>query len=342
MNAIESETRARGALYGAAIGDALAMPVHWYYDRAALRRDYVLVDGFRKPHNPHPGSILWRSHYEPLTEKGEILHDQAVWWGQRDIHYHQFLEAGENTLTWQLANEAMESLAACGGYDRDDYLKRYVRFLTTPGRHRDTYLEECHRGFFTNFARGVPLHRCAVKEKHIGGLARVVPVVVWFRGDRESAVARSREHVALTHGGERMAEAVTVVADLFWRTLAGERLRELILEAQRGQASEFSRHPFDTWLAEPDEKVVGSRLSTACYLEDSVPATLYLALKYHDRPREGLIANTMLGGDNVHRGIVLGALLGAENGVESWPAEWRAGLKRAPRTERSPWVTQTQ
>ena len=35
-------SRARGALYGLAIGDALAMPVHWYYDRAALRADYGL------------------------------------------------------------------------------------------------------------------------------------------------------------------------------------------------------------------------------------------------------------------------------------------------------------
>jgi len=30
--------RARGAIYGLYIGDALAMPVHWYYDR---------VDGYK-------------------------------------------------------------------------------------------------------------------------------------------------------------------------------------------------------------------------------------------------------------------------------------------------------
>lgn len=38
----------------------------------------------------------------------------------------------------------------------------------------------------------------------------------------------------------------------------------------------------------------------------------------------------MLGGDNVHRGAVLGALLGAANGEEAWPSDWREGLLRQP------------
>jgi hypothetical protein len=33
-------SRSRGALYGLYIAGALAMPVHWYFDRQALFRDY--------------------------------------------------------------------------------------------------------------------------------------------------------------------------------------------------------------------------------------------------------------------------------------------------------------
>jgi len=75
---------------------------------------------------------------------------------------------------------------------------------------------------------------------------------------------------------------------------------------------------------------VGRRLSTACYVEDSVPSVLYLALKYHNRPEQGLVANTNLGGDNVHRGAVLGALLGAENGLDAFPSRWLRGLHQPP------------
>ena len=89
---------------GGCVGDA----GHWYYDRAALLRDYGRVDQFMAPRNPHPGSILWRSNYEALNARGDILREQAVFWGQQDIHYHQFLEAGENTLNFKLAAELFD------------------------------------------------------------------------------------------------------------------------------------------------------------------------------------------------------------------------------------------
>ena len=65
------ESRKRGCIYGLFIGDALAMPVHWYYDRLALQRDYGQVRDYLAPRNPHPDSILWRSSYKPINKKGK-------------------------------------------------------------------------------------------------------------------------------------------------------------------------------------------------------------------------------------------------------------------------------
>ena len=96
-------TRLKGTIYGVCIGDALAMPVHWYYNRQALEADYGRVTDFIAPRNPHPDSTLWRSNYSTPNSKGDILHDQAQYWGQKGIHYHQFLKAGENTLTVKFA-----------------------------------------------------------------------------------------------------------------------------------------------------------------------------------------------------------------------------------------------
>jgi len=163
----------RGLALGAFIGDALAMPVHWYYDRAALHRDYGLVRDYLTPRSPHSGSILWRSEYTPLNERGDILHEQARYWGQRGIHYHQFLRAGESTLNLQLAKVLIKSLVARGRYDGDDYLRRYIEFMLTPGMHRDSYVEEYHRKFFTAYARGTAPRKCAGSDIHIGGLAHV-------------------------------------------------------------------------------------------------------------------------------------------------------------------------
>jgi hypothetical protein len=40
--------------------------------------------------------------------------------GQRGIHYHQFLQAGGNTLNFQLAAELVRLCEKNGGYDADN------------------------------------------------------------------------------------------------------------------------------------------------------------------------------------------------------------------------------
>ena len=63
----------QNAFLGSLVGDAVAMPVHWYYDREALDRDYGDFDDYCAPRNPHPDSILWRSTYDPVGPKADIL-----------------------------------------------------------------------------------------------------------------------------------------------------------------------------------------------------------------------------------------------------------------------------
>ncbi len=372
-----------GALWGSFIGDALAMPVHWYYDRAALRRDYGVVRDYLRPRNSHPDSILWRSTYTPLNERGDILHDQAPYGGQRGIHYHQFLRAGENTLNLQLGRVLIESLVACGRYDADDYLQRYLDFMLTPGRHRDTYVEECHRKFFTAYARGVVPRKCGANDIHIGGLAHV-GVLCAFGGSslsrpampsdhepmgvslsRPSASARGatadpsgtlsrptgegwgaggfmgterdatqeavREHVQLTHRAPEVLKAADALVRILVGVLAGGGLREAIFQHGSDWLSERTARQ---WSREPDEVVVGQRISPACYIAEAFPASLYLAWKYADDLEAGLIANTNLGGDNSHRGAVVGALLGAATGAERIPVRWREELCHAPTLRR--------
>ncbi len=319
-----------GMLYGLAIGDALAMPVHWYYNRHSLHADYGRVKDFMTPRNPHPDSILWRSHYQAPNAKGEILHAQARYWGQRNVHYHQFLEAGENTLNVKLAGLLTASLITNGAYDPDDFLARYIDFMTTPGRHRDTYIEECHRHFFANYARGRPAKSCGADEKHIGGLVGIIPLIGFYARFPDQAQKATRTHLALTHPGPRMANAGSLLATLLLNTMDGKALEDVLWAAIDCQENPLLGHPFRRWLEMADETVIGRLVSTACYVEDALPAVVYLALKYRRDPEEALIVNTNLGGDNAGRGAVLGALLGAAGGLQAFPQRWIDGLRDQP------------
>jgi len=297
---------------GSLVADALAMPGHWYYDRAALQRDYGTLDHFVAPRNPHPGSILWRSRYETINARGDILREQAQYWGQREIHYHQFLAAGENTLNFKLAAELYSMVRERGGYDADAWLQRYIDRMLEPGWHRDTYLEEYHRAFFTRYAQGKTPRKCGISDEHIGGLATVPALVAALDGLPLDEILRTvKEHVGLTHAHANVLRAAATLTRLLVAVAAGDSLREAM---QREAGDWISGTKAESWKNQPDQHVIGARFSPACYIAEAMPAALYLVWKYHDDFTAGITANAMVGGDNCHRGAVVGSLLGAACG----------------------------
>jgi ADP-ribosylglycohydrolase len=320
-------SRFAAAWWGSFIGDALAMPAHWYYTRERIPVDYGELDHYMAPQNPHPDSMLWRCRYERADATDDILHDQARFWGgPRGVHYHQFLHAGENTLNVRLAALLAESLVELGRYDRDDFARRYLDFMLTPGTHGDTYVETCHRAFFKRYAAGHALDDCGTEDADIGGLAALTPLILFHADDRTVMQESVAAHIDLTHKGPVAAGAAALFTDLMYFLLQGLSIDDAIKRAG-GAAHPALNWPYRAWAgSRPDEEVVGTQFSPACPLEQSLPATLFLAVKYGQGLRAGLLSNTRLGGDNCHRGVVLGALLGAQGGLGAIPAQWITGL----------------
>lgn len=330
---ISYQDRIEGALWGMFIGDALAMPAHWYYDTKALRRDYGEITEYLQPHNPHPDSILWRSSYRPVNRSSDILHDQAQYWGVRDVHYHQFLQAGENTLNVKLARQLLLYVQREKSYVSSAWLERMIAFLTTPGSHRDTYVEEYLRYFFINYGKGMQPGDCGRSdEQHIGGYSLMLPLVIAYAQSPGYAVRIGLEHLSLTHGGAIMAEWGRFLNSTLLNILDGHSFQESVRIANGKCKTDIDVDEFIAWTDYPDSVVVGKHFSSACYIDQAVPATIYLAQKYSNFPEQALIANTMCGGDNAGRGAVMGALLGALHGVAGWPARWVDGLLNPPPT----------
>jgi ADP-ribosylglycohydrolase len=124
-----------------------------------------------------------------------------------------------------------------------------------------------------------------------------------------------REHLFLTHPDAflaRISDAlVQLVQSLLFRK-NDEPLQQLIADTARQSVGLDLKRLVSQ--VRSDNEVVGGRYSTACYITDSWPAILYLAYAYADDLKAALLANTNLGGDNVHRGAVLGLILGLGTG----------------------------
>ena len=294
------------AYQGTLIADALAMPVHWYYNREALDIDYPELSTYCSPLSHHPDSILWRSQYEPVSKDADILHDQAQYWGQPGIHYHQNLSAGENTVNFKLA-QALYSHVQNHGYEPTEWITLYIKLMQTPGWHRDTYVEEYHRAFFTRYASGKKLLKCGISDEHIGGLATVPALIAALpEGDHRQLI---KDHVTLTHRHSNVLRAADCITRLLTLISDGQPLREALMHAA---GDWFSTRKAKTWSQQPDRVIIGQKFSPACYIDQAFPASLYLAWKYHDDFHAAIIANAKVGGDNCHRGAIVGSLVAAE------------------------------
>lgn len=339
-----SQDRLRGMLWGMFVGDGLAMPVHWYYDVAALQRDFGVVRDYQAPRDVHPSSIMplastgaaGRGSQEGEVVGSVILHGKKHLWGRPNRHYHAGLQAGDNTLNLLCARVLLRRLNATGSYDGGDFLRHYIAFMTTPDSHDDTYAESYHRDFFANYARGVPPERCAGAEGHdtasIGGLVTLPPVIAAaMREDDPAAVDRLLlAHLRLTHRSRKLERYALALGGLLPRLLREPSPQVGPLACAVAESFGFpATRVVERMRRErnSDLHVIGRQLGSACYIEDSFPATLYLAARYPDDFEAALVANTNVGGDNCHRGAVLGAIMGAALGYGAIPERWLQGLR---------------
>ena len=68
-------------------------------------------------------------------------------------------------------------------------------------------------------------------------------------------------------------------------------------------------------------------------IDQNWASLLLLLAKHGDDLRGCLLANANAGGENVHRGLVLGALVGAQVGARAIPDELKRGLKHSVEIE---------
>ena len=333
-NQVEShvEKRAEAALKNAFIGDALAMPVHWYYNPADIYKAFKGgITQFEDAPSFHPSSIMslhstsegGRARSSNSNKKeivGDvILKGKRQYWTGANQHYHQGMKAGENTLNAHCARVMLRCLSE--GYQRDDFLDSYIRLLcaSTPA-HPDTYAESYHRGFFANLEAGRPAHKCGAvthDTASIGGFVTIGPLALCCakRGDELEEIQKlCRDHLMLTHPDDSLAMVCDFYVELLFRLLHrdGKHPTDSAKEILEDIASRSMGLSLPKLVAKKksDIEVVGHQYSPACYISGAWPSILYFAYRYAEDGRKALIANTNVGGDNVHRGFVLGTIIG--------------------------------
>jgi ADP-ribosyl-[dinitrogen reductase] hydrolase len=165
--------RARGAMLGLAVGDALGAAVEWL----------------------HPDQIQSR-YGGPL----------------RDMVASGMWELGEWTDDTAMAVELASSLADQGGYDEDDVFGRYALWARSrPKDIGATVAAALRRSRSPAEARaaGAAYHEAEGKSAGNGSLMRTVPIAIRYRSDPGAIERFSRLDSTLTHHDPVAADACT-------------------------------------------------------------------------------------------------------------------------------------
>ncbi len=316
--------RATAALKLIYIADALSMPVHWFYNPQDIQNAFPGgIKKFEAAPKQHPHDFLKLADSGAKQIVGDvILKDKKKCWGVPNQHVHQGMQAGENTLNAHCARLVTRTLIENGGaYDPKKFMSNYIAFMTSEtSQHPDTYAETYHRAFFENLEKGLPADQCGLAADttaSVGGFVTIAPIAIaeFLRDKNLSDVQKiCREHLWLTHPDEtlsKIADAyVKLIHDLLFRAESDAPKTIIAKIAQlscKVDLNELCEKFTD------DNDVIGGVYSKACPISDSWPSLLYLAYKYKGDAKSALLANTNVGGENCHRGSVLGVILGLSN-----------------------------
>ena len=322
--------RAKTGLFGGFVADALGMPVHWYYDTTKIFEEFPNgIEDLTSPPLKHPHTFMKAPEPDPELRGKKLVGDIILRrtgknWGPENRHPHYGLRAGENTLNSQCARVVMRSINEHRKYKKEEFLKDYIAFMTDEKQagFNDTYAEGYHRAFFTALTKGKPADECGDTSEgsnSIGGLVTLPPLVVHellrYR-DVKKVQAIARSHLFLTAPHEELAkvlDAFVVLVDtlMFDRGAPDSEEDKKIVHDALAAALKVQGHDLDELLAfKSDSDVVGGKFKTSCPIKNAWPAAIYFAAKYADDPLAAILANIHAGGENVHRGFIVGFLSG--------------------------------
>ena len=235
-----------GSLVGFYAGDALAMPVHWYYDLNQLREDFGRIEKYEAPKPRFPGSIMNLSNTGGGgrgSDQGDIvgsviLHGKKEFWKRgAGYHYHHGMKAGENTLDALITKLLTKSLIKNKALDPDDFRTSYIKYMTTPGSHNDTYAGTCHRMFFKNLVDGISPEKCPDNDKHnvdaIDALMSIPPVsLAHISSSREIRNNAVKAAIQVTLNTETVLPYANIYSDMLVNVVInGKSLPEVAQEA---------------------------------------------------------------------------------------------------------------
>lgn len=335
------QDRAKGALLGAFIGDALALGPHWYYNIDEMRHDY-----------------------------GEWINDYT---DPQPNRYHAGLKAGQLSQAGCLLRMMMQSLVECGGYDEDDFCQRLDSQLfpeldgspmAGPGGYTSQSIREAWR---RRIKQKLPWSETGGHADTTEAIERTLALAVLYSQQPGKLAEAITSNTVLTQADDTVVAMTVAYGAVLGMLVQGHpldthlsgKLMKLVKTGQLPFHAVTSDNlqppkpgdpdpPRAGRFASPDALLTPSYMATAaadpdiriepawkvsivygmpCAIYHQLPAAYYLAARFRNDFESAVLHAVNGGGQNQARAILTGALAGAQVGYSGLPERLINGLQ---------------
>jgi ADP-ribosylglycohydrolase len=302
---VSFEDRVRGALWGGFTGDAFCLGSHWIYSLDEIAQRF-------------PGGI--KGFETPSTG-----------------HYHYGKKAGDLTHYGDAALLMLSSVARCGRFEAADFGSRLISLMVE--EKYEGYRDHATRETIANYlahqdsSPNIPFdYQQGGDDDQPATVTRLAPVVVAHLNDRDLLDTVAKATRVCQNNGR--AIAFTQAAALILRNLLnGSSPDSAVAETRL-----ILKSPDKSW-SEVDERMENTcanlklpsidatmLFGQSCPLYSSFPAALHTMLTCSGDFADAIRSTANAGGDSAGRAAMIGAWLGAYQGIQSIPDSWRTGL----------------
>jgi ADP-ribosylglycohydrolase len=325
---LSRKDRAMGAIVGALIGDALGVGCHWYYDLECLKKDFGWVTDYVDP-KLDSKCLGWPDVPKQRVKAG--------------------LKKGGPSQTGQFIIMLLESVAKNAKYVQKDYTARLDELFKTidgtpySGRYtdwaiRDTYDARVKKGMSWD-------------DPNIGSLAatsegaqRAVVLAARYQDDPVDAAKAMYSCIRLTYRddfvvGQQLAFGMVVNAliegvqltemERYLGTLYGNKeIRPKMIQAYDtiGQVG-IGQSAWDPDFRKFPPHMISVLYGMDCEQDHLLPGAYWIVHRFPDDFEKGILTAINGGGNNMARAVLVGAMLGAMNGLSGIPERFINGLQ---------------
>lgn len=268
--------------------DSLSLAAHWIYDTEIIDHEFGLIDQLLPPS---------ADSYHSNRRKGDFTH------------------YGDQTMV------LLKHLAENRQFDLLRFADDWQQFC----RSSDGYIDKATRKTLAALAEGKTPEECGSGSSDLGGPARLAPLIYWYRNEPEQLMTYAHQQTRFTHTGSGIDASTEFIVQVTLGVLHGKTPSEAISKVLENGVQDLDldmrlRRSVDT--TSDDSRRVIADFGQMCSTSAALPGAVHLILTYEDNLREALIQNVMAGGDSAARGLVVGMILGAYQGVDGLDSHW--------------------